>query len=107
MHVNLSLPIKVLLGVCITIISFFPNVIIRIVDTQMCSPYTCSIRITWKLARNPEFSSNPDLIIRICISSRFLGLPVVAQQVMHPISIHEHAGSIPDPAQGVKAPALP
>ena len=36
-----------------------------------------------------------------------IGVPVVAQQVKHPASIHEDAGLIPGLAQWVKGLALP
>ena len=36
-----------------------------------------------------------------------LGVPVVAQWVKNPISIHEDAGSIPGLAQWVKDPVIP
>jgi len=43
---------------------------------------------------------------RACINSSFLGVPIVAQWVKDPTSIHEDVGSIPGLTQGVKAPTL-
>lgn len=34
-------------------------------------------------------------------------IPIVAQQVKNPTSIHEDAGSIPAPVQWIKEPVLP
>ena len=36
-----------------------------------------------------------------------LGLPIVAQRVKSPTSIHKDTGSVPGPTQWVKDPALP
>ena len=36
-----------------------------------------------------------------------LGLPLVAQWVMNPTSLHEDVGLIPDPAQWIKDLVLP
>ena len=41
------------------------------------------------------------------IKDFFFRVPIVTQQVMNPPGIHEDAGSIPDPAQCVKALVLP
>ena len=37
----------------------------------------------------------------------YFGIPIVAQRVKNPTSIHEDEGSIPGPAQWVKDPVLP
>ena len=40
-------------------------------------------------------------------TSNILGVPVVAQWVMNPTSVHEDVGLIPDLGQLVKDPVLP
>ena len=47
------------------------------------------------------------VFVRITVRQQHQGVPVVAQQLMNPTSIHEDVGSIPGLAQWVKAIALP
>ena len=41
------------------------------------------------------------------LKTQIKGVPIVAQWLKNPTSIHEHAGSIPGLAQWVKDPVLP
>ena len=56
------------------------------------------------MGHQPDFKSSPGSRNNKKLK---MGVPIVAQQVTNPTSIHEDAGSIPGLAQWVKDPALP
>ena len=59
-----------------------------------------SLNTTWQCVKHTR------IISKLVEKKVIMGVPVVAQQVKNPTSIHEDAGLFPDFAQWVKDPVL-